>query len=169
MDDFDKVLDSDEALDSMLNIPICPTCATSFSQEQYDDVDDCARCPNCGKAYKIPDEYRPLHPEDAAEPAFLETPQSVALDQFRADAKRISQDLMRRAAGGTYEMYERWFTEALEPYVEALDPALHHEAMAIARDLGYIDDPEIMAAGFGPGLCSITGIEENCCPCGRHP
>ena len=30
-------------------------------------------------------------------------------------------------------------------------------------------DPEVMAAGFGPGLCSLSGIDENYCHCGHHP
>ncbi|AMK23282.1 MULTISPECIES: hypothetical protein [Sphingomonadaceae] len=162
MDDFE------DNFSTIFSAPICPTCATSFDSDQYDDVDDCARCSNCGTTYKIPDDCRPLHPEDNAEHAFLETAQSVALDQFRADAKRVSEAMMRQTAGGTYEMYERWFTEALEPYLDDLDPALRHHAIAIARDLGYIDDPDVIAAGFGPGLCSISGIEEHYCHCGRH-
>lgn len=163
MDDFD------DTLDTIFNTPICPTCATIFDATQYDDVDDCAYCSNCGTSYRIPDEYRPLHPEDALEHGFLDTLQSVALEQFRADAKRVSEAMMRQTAGGTYEMYERWFTEALEPYVEELDPGVRHHAIPIARNLGYIEDAEVLAAGFGPGLCTISGIDEHYCHCGRHP
>lgn len=154
---------------TLFSTPFCPTCATLYSADCYDPVDDRARCANCGTAYRIPDDFRPLHPEDAIEYGFLETPQSVALDQFRIDARRISEATMRETRGGTYEMYERRFTDAVEPYIEDLDPAVHDRAIGIARDLGYVEDPEAMAVGFGPGLCSISGIEEDYCHCGRHP
>jgi hypothetical protein len=77
--------------------------------------------------------------------------------------------MMRQTAGGSYQMYERWFTEALGPAIDKLDPALRPQAITIASELGYIADTEVMAAGFGPGLCSISGIDEHFCHCGRHP
>src|SRR3546814_9212757 len=41
-----------------------------------------------------------------------------------------------------------------------LDPVLRPQAITIASELGYIADTEVMAAGFGPGLCSISRSEE---------
>ncbi|WP_337847871.1 hypothetical protein [Sphingomonas sp.] len=61
MDDFD------DSLRTLLSTPFCPACATLYSPDRYDPVDDCARCSNCGTEYQIPDEHRPLHPEDALE------------------------------------------------------------------------------------------------------
>jgi len=54
-------------------------------------------------------------------------------------------------------------------------PMIQHvwERVSLAKGLSEVlvatCDPEIMAAGFGPGLCSISGIDENYCHCGRHP
>src|SRR3546814_10078318 len=76
--------------------------------------------------------------------------------------------MMRQTAGGSYQMYERWFTEALGPAIDKLDPVLRPQAITIASELGYIADTEVMAAGFGPGLCSISGIDEHFCHCGRR-
>src|SRR3546814_15488620 len=77
--------------------------------------------------------------------------------------------MMRQTAGGSYQMYERWFTEALGPAIDKLDPVLRPQAITIASELGYIADTEVMAAGIGPGLCSIRGIDEHFCHCSRHP
>ena len=30
-------------------------------------------------------------------------------------------------------------------------------------------DPDFVPYEAGEGECSLTGIEERCCPCGRHP
>ncbi|WP_234781492.1 hypothetical protein [Sphingobium yanoikuyae] len=163
MDDFD------DTLYTVFAGPICPTCATAFAPDQYDDIDDRARCSNCGTAYRIPDDYRPLHPEDAAEYNLMDTPQSVALDQFRADAQRLADTAIRETAGASYELYARRFTEACEPYIDDLDPALRHHAIEIANHHGFIADAEEARAGFGPGLCSFSGIDEDYCHCGRHP
>lgn len=159
---------SDDNLDKIFNAPICPTCATIFDAQQYDDVDDCAYCSTCGTRYRIPDACRPPHPEDALEYADLDEQQTATPEAFKADAKRDSDEMMQATGGGTYEMYERRITEACEPQFDGLDPALRPHAIAFVRDLGYIDDPEALAAGFGPGLCALTGIEEHCCHCGRH-
>ncbi|MDF0543866.1 hypothetical protein PX699_16050 [Sphingobium sp. H39-3-25] len=156
-------------LRALFNAPICPHCATLYDPEQYDDVDECAYCSNCGRAYKIAVEQRPPQPGTPQDVPLSGTAQTDALAQFREEADRVSKDMMRQTAGGSYEMYERWFTEALEASIDNLDPALRPQAISIASELGYIDDPEVMAAGFGPGLCSISGIDENYCHCGRHP
>ena len=154
---------------ALFDARICPHCATLYDPEHYDEVDECATCSNCGRTYWGPDEQRPPEPDTPQEDALSDPAQTDALAQFRKEADRVSQAMMRQTAGGSYEMYERWFTEALEPTIGKLDPALRPQAIAIASDLGYIDDPEVMAAGFGPGLCSISGIDENYCHCGRHP
>ncbi|AGH51917.1 hypothetical protein G432_21190 (plasmid) [Sphingomonas sp. MM-1] len=156
-------------LRALFNAPICPYCATLYDPEQYDEVDECARCSNCCRAYLVAAEHRPPQPDIPQDDPLSAATQSDSLAQFREEADRVSKAMMRQTAGGSYEMYERWFTEALEPTVDKLDPALRTQAIVIATELGYIDDPEVMAAGFGPGLCSISGIDEHYCHCGRHP
>ena len=163
---MDKLSDD---LRALFNTPICPYCATLYDPEHYDEVDECARCSNCGRTYQVAAEHRPQQAHTPQDAPLSAAAQSDNLAQFREEADRVSKAIMRQTAGGSYEMYERWFTEALEPTIDKLDPALRSQAIAIATELGYIDDPEVMAAGFGPGLCSISGIDENYCHCGRHP
>jgi hypothetical protein len=38
---------------------------------------------------------------------------------------------------------------------------------AVLRTRGY--DPDFVAYEAQEGECSLTGIDEDCCPCGRHP
>ncbi len=161
--------DDTDDLRKLFNAPICPHCATLFDPGRYDDLDECATCSNCGRAYKVAASYRPQPPEDGQNGQQSDTTQTNALAQFRQEADRVSKAVMRQTTGGSYEMFERWFTEALEPSINTLDPAVRPEAIAIASGLGYIDDPEVMAAGFGPGPCSNSGIDEAYCHCGRHP
>lgn len=158
-----------DSLRTLFSTPFCPNCATLFDADHYDHVDERASCPHCGTTYRIPDSHRPADPDDGADDVPAEPTQFGALDQFTADIKRLSKETMRQTAGGSYEMYERWFTQACEAHLDKLDPALHPRAITIAADLGYVDDPEVMAAGFGPGLCSLSGIDENYCHCGYHP
>jgi len=156
-------------LRALFNAPICPHCATLYDPEQYDEVDECAICSNCGRSYKVTAEQRPSQPDNSQHEPLAGTSHADSLAQFRVEADRVSKAVMRQTAGGSYEMYERWFTEALEPTIDKLDPALRSQAVAVASGLGYIDDPEAIAAGFGPGLCSLSGIDEDYCHCGRHP
>ncbi|MFT4026829.1 MAG: hypothetical protein QM676_08525 [Novosphingobium sp.] len=159
----------DHTLIRMFHAPFCPTCAIRYDAAHYDIDDDNARCPNCGTAYQIPAEYRPPHPEDAQEYNLMDKPQSVALEQFRADVERIAAAAMRATAGATYELYARQFSDACDAYIEDLEPALRHRAIVIANAQGYVEDEEVRYADFGPGLCSLTGIDEHYCHCGRHP
>lgn len=161
--------DLTDSLRTLFSTPFCPNCATLFDAEHYDHVDERARCPHCGTTYRIPDSHRPADPDDAADTIPAEATLSEALDQFRAHIKRISEATMRETAGGSYEMYERRFTSACDPHLDKLEPTIRSQAITIARDLGYIDDPDVMAAGFGPGLCSLSGIDETYCHCGHHP
>lgn len=163
MDDFT------DSLRTLFTVPICPHCATLFDAGQYDHVDDCAYCCNCSRRYKIATEHRPPHPEERQEHCMLDTAESVALNQFRTDAERIAASAIREIVGTSYELYARRFSEACEPYIDDLDPILRRHAIAIANHHGYIEDTDEARAGFGPGLCSFSGIEEDCCHCGRHP
>lgn len=102
-------------------------------------------------------------------PQVRDTPQSLALEQFRADVERLADAEMRATAGATYELYARQFSDACAYYIGDLDPQLQPYAVAIAAYHGYIADEGERYADFGPGLCSLTGIEEHYCHCGRHP
>ncbi len=160
--------DLDPTLDKAFAAPICPTCATSYDPRHYDIYEDHACCPNCGTEYHVPAEYRALHPEDYLEYGVAKTPETIALSRFRIEARRIADMAGQETGGASYELYARRFTEACAPYIEALDPDLRPQAIAIANYHGYIEDADEAQAGFGPGLCSFSGIEEDYCHCGRH-
>lgn len=98
-----------------------------------------------------------------------ETPQFLTLERFRADAERLAEVEMRATAGATYELYARRFSAACARAIDKLDPDLRRYAVTIANHHGYIDDEDKRYADFGPGLCSLTGIDEHYCHCGRHP
>lgn len=161
--------DLDHTLAAAFAAPICPACATSYESTHYDIYDGCARCPNCGTAYQVPEDLRPPHPEDALEYVVEDGTTSDTLAQFRKDADRLADATIRETKGASYELYALRFTDACEPYIDALDSALRHHAIAIATYYGFIEDVAAREAGFGPGLCSFSGIEEDCCHCGRHP
>lgn len=47
-------------------------------------------------------------------------------------------------------------------------PESEREATEAAlKENGF--DPDFVPYEAGPGECSETGIDEDCCPCGRHP
>ncbi len=159
----------DQLLRQLFSTPVCPNCATLYDDEQFDEVDECARCSHCGTTYQVPDGFRPAHPEDALEYAVEDASASTSLAQFRKDADRLAAAAIQETKGASYELYAQRFTEACEPYIDALDPALRHQAISIANYHGFIEDAAGLEAGFGPGRCSFTGIEEDYCHCGRHP
>lgn len=172
----------DRSLSDLFSGPICPSCATPFTAEDYDFCEGAACCPNCNTLYKVgkphvpraPEDtrddegYQP-HPEDAQEHHFFDTPDSVALTQFRLDAERLAGAAIRETAGASYELYAIRFSDACQSYIEDLDPDLRPAAIAIALHHGYVEDEDERHAGFGPGLCSVSGIDEAYCHCGRHP
>ncbi|KXU30221.1 MULTISPECIES: hypothetical protein [Sphingobium] len=100
---------------------------------------------------------------------FEDTPQFIALEKFRADAERLAEAEMRATAGATFELYARQFSEQCARYIDRLDPNLQRYAVVIANDHGYVEDEEERYADFGADLCSLTGIDEQYCHCGRHP
>ena len=93
---------------------------------------------------------------------------ALALEGGR-DAERLAEAEMRATAGATYELYARQFSTACARAINKLDPDLRRYAVKIANDHGYIAGEDERYADFGPGLCSLTGIDEHYCHCGRHP
>ena len=159
----------DNSLTMLFNSPFCPTCATLYDPEHYDHVDECARCSNCGTAYKVPADRRPPHPQDPLEHAAADDGQVAALERFRAEAEQISHAMIMGVGCASYEIYALRFSAACAAMLDELDPMLRRHARAIAEGLGYSDDPHAFNAAFGPGVCAVSGIEEQSCHCGRHP
>ncbi|BAI96640.1 MULTISPECIES: hypothetical protein [Sphingobium] len=98
-----------------------------------------------------------------------DTPQFLALEQFRAETDRLAKAEMRATAGATYELYARRFSADCARLIDDLDPQLRRYAFMIAVYHGYTEDEDELYPDFGPGYCSLTGIDEHYCHCGRHP
>ena len=88
------------------------------------------------------------------------------LSTLRAEFEEATADAHRRC-GLSYEFYVRLFSAEAEPLLAAIDPALRTDAIQIAAEFGYYDgeaEPDC-----GPGVCTLTGIDDYCCPCGGIP
>lgn len=152
---------------ALFTTPICPTCATAYDPSHYDFTEDRACCSNCGLRYRVPDEYVPDIPDDDLDVG--DDAEGDTLATFRAAAERLADQTAKTTGGASYELYARRFSEVCAPLIEALDAALRAPAVEIARYHGYHDDAEDGQADFGAGCCMFSGIEEDCCHCGRHP
>ncbi|AOH86923.1 hypothetical protein AWL63_18065 [Sphingomonas panacis] len=118
-------------------------------------------------AYRVMVQRQPV--PLAVETRAAETPLFLALQQFRADAERIADAEMRATSCASYELYVCRFSGICAGYIDRLDPQIRRYAVIIASEHGYTEDEDELYPDFGPGYCSLTGIDEDCCPCGRHP
>lgn len=160
--------DFNESLRKLFNGPICPHCATSYDPAHYDFVEDRAVCLNCAALYRVGAGHVPDIPDEDLDIDLGEEQEAAAIRQFRADTARLAGDTARATGGASYELYALRFSEACDALLDALDPATRDQAVGIAEYHGYFEDDEA-EAGFGPGLCSFSGIEAHYCHCGRHP
>lgn len=64
-------------------------------------------------------------------------------------------------------LYEMRVQAAYQGILDRAPEAEHAETKAVLRERGF--DPNFEPYQAGEGECSLTGIDENCCPCGRHP
>lgn len=72
-----------------------------------------------------------------------------------------------RGCGLVYELFEKRFQKACDDLL-ASAPEEHREAaLQLAIERGYCTDYDEEAA-FPAGSCSLTGLDPDCCPCGRH-
>lgn len=63
-------------------------------------------------------------------------------------------------------LYEKRVQAAYAQILEAAVDAHRAETEAVLRSRGF--DPDFEPYISAPGECSLTGIEEDYCPCGRH-
>jgi len=72
-----------------------------------------------------------------------------------------------RGSGQSDVLYEARIDSAYEAILDSAPAADREKVEEILRERGY--DPEREVYVPGEGECSLTGIDEDCCPCGRHP
>lgn len=94
---------------------------------------------------------------------------SEATDFVAALEARIAADSKHAAAGcGLSDiLYESRLQAAMAAMLDAADDKERLATEIVLRQNGY--EPEREPFVPGPGECALTGIDENCCPCGRHP
>lgn len=77
-----------------------------------------------------------------------------------------AQDRASKGCGQSYELYEKRL-QAAYAFILTNAPQVHRAATEAALMAnGY--EPDFEPYQSKPGECSLTGIDEHCCPCGRH-
>ena len=72
-----------------------------------------------------------------------------------------------RGCGLSDVLYERICQDLYADILSRAPQEERAEVEKILRQRGY--DPDFVPFQAGPDECSLTGIDTNCCPCGRHP
>ena len=89
---------------------------------------------------------------------------------FLTDLQAIIEAAESGAAHGCGQsdvLYEKRVQAAYEAILEQAPESDRAETEAALRKRGF--DPEFVPYQAAKGECSLTGIDEFCCPCGRHP
>jgi hypothetical protein len=84
---------------------------------------------------------------------------SVRIDAAEAEAMR--------GCGLSDVLYESRVQGAYAALLRSAPDHEKAEAEVILRERGF--DPDFSPYEAGEGECDLTGIEIDCCPCGRHP
>jgi len=82
----------------------------------------------------------------------------------------LIEDAEARAARGCGLSDVLFNARVQAAYASILEQAPKSERAEVEtalRERGY--DPDYVPYNAKEGECSLTGIDENCCPCGRHP
>jgi hypothetical protein len=82
----------------------------------------------------------------------------------------LIEDAEREAARGcglSDVLYERRVQAAYASILDQAPEAERTETEAALKKRGF--DPDFVGYQAGEGECSSTGIDVDCCPCGRHP
>lgn len=72
-----------------------------------------------------------------------------------------------RGCGQSDVLYETRIQAAYQEILDRAPKSERAETEAVLRERGF--NPDLEPYQAGEGECSFTGIDENCCPCGRHP
>lgn len=69
--------------------------------------------------------------------------------------------------GQSYELYEKRVQDAYASILAKAPDAERAATEAALKARGF--EPDFIPYEAQAGECSLTGIDENCCPCGQHP
>jgi hypothetical protein len=91
-------------------------------------------------------------------------------DGLEAEIAAMANASQRRC-GLSYELYVKLFSDEVEGLLSELEPEFRPLALELAEASGYATHDERAAMQEEieeSGGCSLTGIDPDCCPCGRH-
>lgn len=71
-----------------------------------------------------------------------------------------------RGSGQSDVLYDKLLQGAYAAILARAPESDRAETEAILMEHGF--EPDFIPYQSGPGECDLTGIDENCCPCGRH-
>lgn len=80
-------------------------------------------------------------------------------------------DEANRSCGLVYELMVDRFSAAVEHGIDEIEEEFHEVAFHMARSMGYATLEERLQTHKeyeDEGSCPLTGIDPDCCPCGRH-
>ncbi|WP_413460580.1 hypothetical protein [Herbaspirillum huttiense] len=80
-------------------------------------------------------------------------------------------DEANRGCGLVYELMVDRFSTAVDSGIDEIEKEFQEEAFQLARSMGYTSPEERLQThkeNQDDGYCPLTGIDPDCCPCGRH-
>lgn len=87
------------------------------------------------------------------------------LNQLAAEARRVS--------GLSFGLYCTRFSEAVDSRLQQIEPSYRDLALRLAKETEIylsLQEREQQRRDFEEsGVCPLTGIDPDCCPCGNHP
>ena len=86
-------------------------------------------------------------------------------DTFAAQVSAASKQAAQ-GCGCSDVLYEQRFHDQVSALLASLPAEQHAEGLTIATRAGYCEDFEPFRPAAGE--CALTGIDTDCCPCGRH-
>jgi hypothetical protein len=104
--------------------------------------------------------------DDAEAEAALQSPEWDREDFDVIALIRQARDEAAQGCGLSDVLYEARVQDAFQAILDQAPDELRAETEAILRKSGF--DPDFEPYEPRAGECSLTGIDENCCPCGRH-
>lgn len=113
-------------------------------------------------------------PEPRPAIAAIVVPRSVRLstrEGIEAELDALAESA-RRSSGLAFDLYVRRYSESVDALCADVEPSVREHVMQVAIEDGFyatLEERENTAAELAAiGACSLTGIDPDCCPCGRH-
>jgi hypothetical protein len=96
----------------------------------------------------------------------LMTENAFSKDEFTQLCDNIAKNA-HIGCGLSDIVYTERLSSGIQFYLDKVPQKHFEEALTIARHHGYQTEEELVWEP-AEGECSLTGIDTNCCPCGRH-